>query len=140
MIDLPDEIIKAIESEGPTEYEEAKTGIFMVCADLDRGTCELLYHAKKISAWNDVQGFWQSGNVGEKFMLIVTEVAEAMEGHREGGQSLKIPEFTKVEEELADAVIRLLDFVGHFNLRLDDAIAAKLRYNLTRPYKHGKTC
>lgn len=94
----------------------------------------------RIATWNDAQGFWQSENHGEKFMLMVTELGEAMEGHRKPGPSDKIPAFTQVEEELADCLIRILDYSGHFNLRLGLAFLAKLEYNLSRPYKHGKSC
>lgn len=93
-----------------------------------------------IEQWNGHQGFWQSENVGEKLMLMTTELAEAMEAYRTDAASDKIPEFSGVEEELADTFIRMLDFASHFRLRLGEAIVAKLRYNLSRPYKHGKKC
>jgi len=96
--------------------------------------------AKLIHDWNDQQGFWESENVGEKLMLITTEISEAMEADRKDLQSDHIPQFTGVEEELADAVIRILDFAHHFKLRLAEAIVAKTHYNLSRPFKHGKKC
>ena len=42
------------------------------------------------------------------------------------------------QAELANTVIRILDFPGRHNLRLGEAIQAKLLFNLSRPYKHGK--
>lgn len=74
----------------------------------------------------------------EKLGLVVTEIAEAMEGIRKPARSDHIPEFSLEEEELADAMIRLLDYAGGFNLRLGEAIAAKLKFNASRPPKHGK--
>lgn len=95
--------------------------------------------SKLLHHWNEIQGFWTSENVGEKLMLITSEIAEAMEADRKDiQQSEHIPAFTGVEEELADAVIRILDFAHHFKLRLPEAIVAKTHYNLSRPYMHGK--
>lgn len=91
-----------------------------------------------IGAWNAHQGFWDSENVGEKLALMHSELSEALEADRKDLPSDKIPGFTGVEEELADTVIRILDFAGHFQLRLAEALHAKLIYNLGREYRHGK--
>jgi NTP pyrophosphatase (non-canonical NTP hydrolase) len=71
--------------------------------------------------------------VAEKLMLIVSEVAEAMGGHRKGLRDDKLPDRSMLEVELADAVIRICDLAGALGLDLGGAIAAKLAYNLTRP-------
>ena len=42
------------------------------------------------------------------------------------------------EDEIADAMIRLLDLCGHLNIDIEKHIDLKLRYNETRPYKHDK--
>ena len=49
-----------------------------------------------------------------------------------------IPDFTGVEEELADVIIRILDYSAARNLRLWEAVRAKMAYNETRPVRHGK--
>jgi len=84
-------------------------------------------------------GWWdRARSAGEALMLVVTELAEAMEAIRTGNPgSEKIDGFSKVEEELADAVIRILDYAGGRGLNLDGALAAKMRYNEARPYRHG---
>ena len=84
-------------------------------------------------------GWWEAERpVGEVLMLVVTELAEAMEAYRSGNsESEKIPGFSKIEEELADAVIRILDYAGGANLNLEGALQAKMAYNETRPYRHG---
>lgn len=84
-------------------------------------------------------GWWETErSAGEALMLIVTELSEAMEAWRDGSpESGKIPGFSQVEEELADAVIRILDFAGGHDLNLEDALSAKMRYNESRPYRHG---
>lgn len=91
-----------------------------------------------IVRWNQHQGFWESENTGEKIALMHSELSEALEADRKDLESEKIDGFTGVEEELADCVIRILDFAGHHELRLAEALTAKLLHNLDRPYKHGK--
>lgn len=71
--------------------------------------------------------------VGEKLMLVVSEVAEAMEGHRKNLNDDKLPHRSMVEVELADAVIRIFDLAGALNLDLGSAIAEKMSYNAIRP-------
>lgn len=94
--------------------------------------------AKLLSSWNSQQGFWESENVGEKIALMHSELSEALEADRKDLPSDHIEGFSGVEEELADCMIRILDFAGHFDLRLAEAFAAKVKFNLERPYKHGK--
>lgn len=94
-----------------------------------------------IFSWNNHQGFWGPGQseTGTKIALMHSELSEALDADREQiASDDKIPEFTGMEAELADTVIRILDFAGAHRLRLADAIIAKLQFNLTRPYRHGK--
>lgn len=93
---------------------------------------------ESISGWNTHQGFWQSDNSGEKIALMHSELSEALEADRKDLPSDKLEGFSGVEEELADTVIRILDFAGYHDLRLAEAVIAKLQHNLTRPYMHGK--
>lgn len=173
------------------------------------------------------KGFWEQGfnrNKDEMIMLIVSELGEALEAHRKdrrytksrgeiwlpyldyvatsGDNEAYILEFEKsvkdtVEDEIADAVIRILDYIGGwkfsffqrdfrkestgnfgadllvlvncctkareqedtqyftgmdwgyamaaivafcewYNINLLQHIEWKMKYNNTRPYKHGK--
>ena len=95
-------------------------------------------HAQLISNWNARQGFWDCDNTGEKIALMHSELSEALEADRKNLPSDHIAGFSGIEEELADCMIRILDFAGHHDLRLSEALTAKLQFNLTRPYKHGK--
>lgn len=70
--------------------------------------------------------------VAEKLMLIVSEIAEAMEGHRKDIADDKLPHRKAIEVELADAVIRIGDLAGALDLDIGGAIAEKLAYNTHR--------
>ncbi len=80
------------------------------------------------------KGFWdKERNIGEALMLIVTELAEAMEAHRTNDQA-------NFKEELADTFIRLLDLCGGLKIDIEEEIAKKSERNKNRPYRHGKVC
>lgn len=74
-----------------------------------------------------------ANNVPEKLMLIVSEVAEAMEGHRKGLMDDKLPHRHMIEVELADALIRIFDLAGAKGYDVAGALVEKLAYNAQRP-------
>ena len=88
------------------------------------------------------KGFWEPGterNDSEMIMLVVTELAEAVEGLRHGNPpDDKVPEFSAVEAEFADAIIRMMDQAHARGWRVAQAIEAKMKFNATRAHKHGK--
>lgn len=114
------------------------------------------------------KGFYQKPvEFGTALMLITSELSEALEADRNDRRSnLKAFEvllkdsdnldFTKdelseylsnnfelmmkdtLEDELADAVIRICDLCGHLNIDLEKHIEHKLNYNKLRGAKHGK--
>jgi len=67
-----------------------------------------------------------------KLMLIVSELAEAMEGDRKNLMDDKLPHRTMREVELADALIRICDTAGGYDMDLAGAVAEKMAYNATR--------
>ena len=113
------------------------------------------------------KGWWEPGNSKtdvEAIMLVVTELAEAVEEIRNGkpayytstvatphmlmpsdsrgptvflqqGTTNTKPEGTLIE--LADAVIRIMDLCGKHKWDLETAIRLKHEYNKTRPHRHG---
>ena len=92
-------------------------------------------HVANIDAgwWTDLKtGDVAERNVGEILMLIVSEIAEAMEAHRKGLMDDKLPDRSGLEVELADAIIRILDLAGAMRLDLGGAIKKKLAFNRTR--------
>lgn len=68
-----------------------------------------------------------------KLMLIVSEVSEAMEGDRKSLADDKLTHRPMREVELADAVIRIFDLAGAYNMDLAGAIAEKMAFNAKRP-------
>ena len=71
-------------------------------------------------------------NKAEMLMLIVSEVAEAMEGVRKDLKDDHLPERNMEEVELADTVIRIMDYAGRWGLDIGGAIMEKLEYNKNR--------
>lgn len=71
-------------------------------------------------------------NKGELLCLIHSEVSECLEGVRRNLMDDKLPHRSMEEVELADAVIRILDYCGGFGLDLAGAVAEKLAFNLRR--------
>lgn len=74
--------------------------------------------------------------------LIVTELVEAFDEVRAGHAVTEV--YTKngkpegVPIELADAMLRIGDFAEAAGIDLGAAIEAKMAYNRTREYMHGK--
>ena len=98
------------------------------------------YAAQVFSAMT-ANGFWQGeqSNFSSKTALVHSELSEMLEANRKSIEADdKIPEFTGEEAEAADTIIRLLDMAGRYKWRLGEAITAKMLFNLTRPFKHGK--
>ncbi len=76
----------------------------------------------------------------EKIALMHSELGEALEAVRHGNPpDDKLPQFDGLTVELADAIIRILDFAGNYRLPIGEAISEKMKFNLQRAYKHGKS-
>ena len=85
-----------------------------------------------------VSDFSVAANQISALMLVVTELAEAVEAIRHGNPpDDKIPTFSGAEAECADAVIRLMDMAEFYGWRLSEAIIAKAEMNKGRQKMHG---
>lgn len=71
-------------------------------------------------------------NKGELLCLVHSEISEAMEGDRKDLMDEKLPHRKAFEVELADALIRIFDIAGAYNLDLGGAIAEKRAFNKQR--------
>jgi hypothetical protein len=71
-------------------------------------------------------------NKGEMIALIHSEISEAMEGERKGLMDDHLPNRPMVEVEMADAVIRIMDYCGRWNYDIGGAIIDKIEYNRNR--------
>lgn len=102
--------------------------------------CDVFKHLARRAREIAISKGWEDEprTFGDKIALMHTELSEAMEGYRKGNPpSEHIPEFTAIEEEMADEIIRVLHYSAEEGLRIGPAILAKLEYNSTRPPRHG---
>lgn len=94
-----------------------------------------VHETAKEKGWYD-----EKRNLGELIALTHGELSEALEAIRKNTweMSEKIPDYTEFEEELADVIIRVMDMAEYYgSIDLVGAILAKIKYNKTRPHKHG---
>lgn len=97
----------------------------------------LFYENAKAHGFYDVEPTFL-----ERMALVHSEVSEAVEEFRKGELAHAVyyvngkPE--GVPTELADAMIRILDYCGRNRIDIESAIEEKHAYNVGRPYKHGK--
>ncbi len=96
---------------------------------------------KKDHATNVERGFWTppaSTEDGTKLALIHAEVSECLEAIRDDDPPDKhVPSMKSAVVELADVVIRVMDLCERHDWPLAEAILAKAKVNLGRPWKHG---
>jgi NTP pyrophosphatase (non-canonical NTP hydrolase) len=91
---------------------------------------------------NDIareKGWWKGErNDGELIALMHSELSEALEVLRHGNPaSDHIPKFTGIEEELADVIIRIMDFACAKKHRVARAIIEKIKFDRGREFMHG---
>jgi NTP pyrophosphatase (non-canonical NTP hydrolase) len=93
--------------------------------------------------FDEVDGeYKRQRSLPEQFMLMVSELSEALEEVRKpNARAFYLGENDKPEGwavELADCVIRIMDTCEQYNQDLQALVEMKMKYNETRPYKHGK--
>ena len=102
--------------------------------------------ARDVAYVNRLNGWYDDKRTFfDELFLITSEVVEAGEAWRESGFADQTLEsdgtvLTKPEgvgSELADVLIRLLDTAYRHDIDLMAEYRRKLKYNLTRGYRHG---
>lgn len=91
------------------------------------------YLQQQIHEQNVEAGWWESPREkGTLLCLIHSEISEAMEGERKDLMDDHLPHRKMAEVELADAMIRIMDYAEAFGYDLESAIVEKLEYNKHR--------
>ena len=118
---------------------------------------------KDIHCWAQEKGFWDYNiNTDEhlifaqKNALIHSEISESLEADRKNrhadlekfdsnaltdvtfNDNFKMYIKDTVEDELADAIIRILDWCGYMNIDIERHIKEKMKFNNIRERRHGK--
>lgn len=121
---------------------------------------DMAAHVREI---NEANGWFETDrSFGEDMILLVTEVAEAVEEFRDGHMETRyehegsVGKFVSAKpvlldrqgntvlgkpvgmpSELADILIRLLDTADRYDVSLYNEFERKMAYNATRGHRHG---
>lgn len=90
-------------------------------------------HQANIKWWRNIAtGEPIERNTGELLMLAVSELAEAMEGHRKNKMDDHLPHRKMFEVEIVDCFIRLLDLASARGIDVESIYLEKMAYNAHR--------
>ncbi len=105
--------------------------------DAQRGFIALTVIGKKAVEIATEKG-WLFTDLNREILLMHCELSKAVEGHRiNNPPSEHIPQYSVIEEEFADAIIRILGSAEARGMDVPGAVFAKMEFNRTRPFRHG---
>lgn len=119
------DIIRDVTGFDREQIVDALEIVQKVCHDL----------ARNAGWWNVYDDCTSIGNplhFSNKLCLIHSEISEAMEGDRKKLNDDKLPHRQMREVELADALIRIADLCGGYDMDLAGAVVEKLEFNASR--------
>ncbi len=82
----------------------------------------------------ELDAIWRISRVG----LMHSEASEVIEGIRHDQHDGHLPHRSMEVCELADIIIRIMDYAGAYRLPVAEVILEKMAYNANRPHMHGK--
>ena len=117
--------------------------------DINKFAKEVHQNAKDHGWWDEERSF------GDIIALCHSELSEALEEYRKGRPMIYVDDYPSLSRkegipkqgdgekpegiavELADCIIRILDYCGKEGIDIEALLKLKHEYNKTRPYKHG---
>jgi NTP pyrophosphatase (non-canonical NTP hydrolase) len=124
-------------------HENAKSKGFF---DSEKNIGEMLclIHSEVSEALEADRKKWYYENIDESKKWFIKGLADANYGASFNGDEAFKNEFehsvkNTFEDELADVIIRVLDLCAFKGIDIESHIKAKMRYNASRPHKHGKS-
>lgn len=137
-LELPVEAIEKMQEiiHSPSSPDKLKS---IIQNDI-RSWVDRSYGLAKEKGWHE--GEDSKTDFAARLMLIVGELSEALEEYRKNPDihHFYYSENNKPEGikfELADAVIRIFDLCGKYNIDIQSAMIEKHEFNKTRPHRHG---
>ena len=118
------------------ELESAAVALDWLAAEAHRIAADRGWHDPR-----DIEGTVRDASAAERVALIHEEATELLREIRKGAPASFWVEVDGKPEgaasELADIVIRCLDYAAHYGIRLGPIVVHKMAYNERRPTRHG---